>query len=344
MTGPAPPTWIVNPALAGARLVAPGVWRLRLPMSWPDVDHTNAYAIERDDGLMLVDCGTAGDATCIAALDVALAQAGHALGDVRALVATHAHSDHVGLAAHVVQSTGAEVWSHPASDRAFYDVLRHPARFTAAREARAQREGVPASRLAAFASVDEEVQGTLGPVTSDHPLVDGVRLPSAVGDWEVVETPGHTPSHVCLVQRARRLVLSGDLVCIAFSPWLDYGFSADPLADMLASFDRLEALGPMDYALPGHGRPLDDLGTVIAGHRRAFIERLDAVRDALADAPVGAYALATRLHGDAPDMTAVGHLSETLSHLSHLRRRGEAVREDAADGTYTYRAMSGDRR
>jgi glyoxylase-like metal-dependent hydrolase (beta-lactamase superfamily II) len=139
------------------------------------------------------------------------------------------------------------------------------------------------------------------------------------------------------------MVLAGDLVCIAFSPWLDYGFSADPLGDLLASLDRVEALGPMAYALPGHGRPLEDLAGVIAGHRRAYAERLDAMRGALAAGPTGGYALATRLHGDAPDMQAVGHLGETLAHLSHLRRRGEAVREDTAAGTYAYRSTTGDR-
>jgi glyoxylase-like metal-dependent hydrolase (beta-lactamase superfamily II) len=313
-------------------------------MAWPTVDHANAYAIEADDGLMLVDCGTAGDESCMAALDVALAQTGHTVEDVRTLVATHAHSDHVGLAPHVLERSGARLWAHPASDAAFYDVLRHPDRFAAARRERARREGVPDARLGAYGSVEEELQGTLGPATADHELRDGVRLPSALGDWEVVETPGHTPSHVCLVQAEHRLVLAGDLVCTAFSPWLDYGFSADPLAETLDSLDRVDALGPIDFALPGHGRPLDDLGGIIAGHRRAFAERLDAVRAALAHAPAGGYDLATRLHGEGPDMAAVGHLAETLAHLAHLRQRGEAVREvRTEDDTYIYRATTGRR-
>jgi glyoxylase-like metal-dependent hydrolase (beta-lactamase superfamily II) len=341
MTGPPPPTWIVNPGLSGARQVVPGVWRLRLPMAWPTVDHVNAYVIERDDGIMLVDCGTAGDPSCLEALDVALAQTGHDLADVRALAATHAHSDHVGLAPHVVARSGAEVWAHPSVEVGYYDILRHPERFAVARRERARREGVPDARLAAYGSVQEELEGTLGPVTADHALLDGARLPSTLGDWEVVETPGHAPSHVCLLQREHRLLIAGDLVCTAFSPWLDYGFTADPLAETLASLDRIDALGAIDYALPGHGRPLDDLGGIVDGHRRAFVQRLDAVRAAVAERPAGGFALATALHGELDDFVAVGRLGETLAHLAHLRRRGEVVRETTGDDTYIYRGTNG---
>ncbi|QEC50514.1 MBL fold metallo-hydrolase [Baekduia soli] len=340
MTGPAPTSWAVDPDAAGARLVVPGVWRLRLPLAWPGVDHVNAYAIERDDGIMLVDTGSAGHPTCLAALETALAQAGYGVPDVRVVAATHGHSDHVGLAAHLVRHAGAEVWAHPATDASFFDIVREPDRFHAARERRARREGVPEERLFAVATAEEEVQATLAPVAVDHVLVDGVRLPSALGDWEVVETPGHAASHVCLVQREHRLVCAGDLVCFAFSPWLDYGFSADPTTEILASLDRIQALGPMAWALPGHGRPLPDLGAVIDEHRQQFARRIEEVRDAVTDVPTGAYALTTHLCPDVPDRWLAGQFSEVLAHLAHLRHRGEVVREEAADGSYGYRSAA----
>jgi glyoxylase-like metal-dependent hydrolase (beta-lactamase superfamily II) len=339
MTGPPPSSWAVDPADAGARELLPGLWRLRLPLPWPGIDHVNAYAVRQADGLLLIDCGTAGHPTCVAALDRALEQTGHELADVRTLVLTHAHSDHAGLAAHVVRRSGADLWSHPA-DGHFFDVLRDPPTFSAARGRRARREGVPAGRLCAYATADEELEGAVGAVAADYELVDGIRLPSALGDWEVLETPGHAPSHVCLLQRERRLLIAGDLLCVAFVPWLDYGFTADPLAEMLASLRRVEALGPIELALPGHGRGLRDVAATIAEHRAGFAERLDAVRAALADGPLGGYALTARLHGDEPDLVAVGRLAEVLSQLRHLRCRGEVVREVGDDGTYRYRAAT----
>jgi glyoxylase-like metal-dependent hydrolase (beta-lactamase superfamily II) len=200
---------------------------------------------------------------------------------------------------------------------------------------------VPDARLPAYATVREELEGTSGAVLADHALVDGARLTSSLGDWEVVETPGHAPSHVCLIQRERLLVIAGDVLCFAFVPWMDYGFTADPLAETLASLDRLETLGPVELVLPGHGRALRDLPAAVAAHRRAFAARLDAVRAALAAGPAGGYELTTRVHGDENDIQAVGHLAEVLAHLAHLRRRGEAVREAGAGDTYRYRTTTG---
>ena len=46
--------------------------------------------------------------------DLALAQAGFGLEDVRLLVCTHSHTDHYGLAAPIVEGAGCELWMHPA--------------------------------------------------------------------------------------------------------------------------------------------------------------------------------------------------------------------------------------
>src|SRR5579884_1291533 len=102
MVGPPPPTWEIAAADAGAREVIAGIWRLRLPLAWGEISHVNAFAIAHDDGIMLVDCGSAGHHSAEDALVHALAEAGHELADVRMLVATHTHSDHVGLAEFVI--------------------------------------------------------------------------------------------------------------------------------------------------------------------------------------------------------------------------------------------------
>src|SRR3954451_15563296 len=108
MAGPPPPDWAVDPATAGAREVQPGLWRLRLPLPWGGINHVNAYLVEADE-LTLIDCGTAGHATCAEALEVAVQATGHGLDEVERLVLTHVHSDHMGLTPLVVERSGAEV-------------------------------------------------------------------------------------------------------------------------------------------------------------------------------------------------------------------------------------------
>ena len=98
--------------LARADRVLPGLWRLRLPLPWPGVPHGNAYAIAAGDGVVLVDTGLH-EPGSMRQLELALDQAGLRVEHVRLVVCTHAHSDHYGQAAPVMERTGAELWMHP---------------------------------------------------------------------------------------------------------------------------------------------------------------------------------------------------------------------------------------
>jgi glyoxylase-like metal-dependent hydrolase (beta-lactamase superfamily II) len=336
VVGPPPESWAVDPELARTFDIAPGLWSFRLPLPWHHITHVNAYAIERDDGIVLVDCGSAGDETHRGALEAALGRAGHSIEDVRVLVGTHTHSDHVGLAAWVIERSGAEFWMHPETGH-FYDATREPERIAAAREARSRQEGVPDHLVELYRDVREETDGVLAATPPDRLLIGGVTIESKLGNWEVVETPGHCPTHVCLVQRDRRLIILGDLVASAFSPWFDYGYSEDPVSEYLDSLDAIEALGPSALALPGHGRPISDLPAAIALHRRGVGERLEQTLAAIAAGPTGAYEITDRVFGNLDPQAAVWRMAEMLCYLKHLRLAGAIVRDEAPDGTFTYR-------
>ena len=112
----------------------PGVWRLRLPLPWPGVPHGNVWAVAADGGVVLFDTGMGGKGR-LRQFDLALAQAGFGLEDVKLLVCTHSHTDHYGLAAPIVEEAGCELWMHPR-------VGAHPAaRRRSRRRARAADRG-----------------------------------------------------------------------------------------------------------------------------------------------------------------------------------------------------------
>jgi glyoxylase-like metal-dependent hydrolase (beta-lactamase superfamily II) len=192
-----------------------------------------------------------------------------------------------------------------------------------------------------YADVREELEGCDELVQADRPLTDATRLPSRLGGWDVVETPGHAPSHVCLLQRERGLLIGGDLLCAAFVPWMDYGYTPDPYGETLASLDRLESLGDIDLVLPGHGRPLADLSAAVGLQRAGFTARIDALSIALAEGPASAYELTDRVFGDEDDLAAVTHLVEVVSYLRHLRLRGAVVRDVHDAGPHHHRLNTG---
>jgi glyoxylase-like metal-dependent hydrolase (beta-lactamase superfamily II) len=314
--------------------VATDIWQLRLPLPWDEVPHVNAYLIEDASGCLLVDCGAGGHPSSRRALTDAFTAAGHELGEVHTLVVTHAHSDHVGLAEWVIAESGCTFLMHPDTAH-FYEGTREPERIAQARRRRARQEGVADADLDRFADTSEETAGVLAAVEPHRPLRDGdLVMP---GHWEVLATPGHAPSHVCLLQRERCIAILADLLTPSFAPWFDYGYSKDPVAEFLASLDLLERAAPFELALPGHGRPIEDVPASIVAHREGVERRLTATLDAVAAGPTGAHELTGRVFGPSQPPLDVWRMTEVASYLRHLRLRGDVVRDESADRRFVYR-------
>ena len=312
--------------------VLPGVWRLRLPLPWPGVPHCNAWALAAADGVVLVDTGVH-EPGSLAHLERALDQAGRPLEHIRLVVCTHAHVDHCGQAPTIRERTGAEVWMHPAWGH-LHANDETPEETLARRMEVARQSGVPEAPLQRWAEQRRAVgSGIAGELVVDRDLVPGVVVDSDLGPWQVIETPGHAPSHVCLHQPERRLRITGDHLLGRVSLFFDEGHTPDPVGEFLASLDKVDALDAR-LALAGHGRPFTDVHGHIEANRKLVAELLDATRAALAEAPATAFDLARRIYGEAfNEQTATWLLAMTRSWLTHLERAGEARREatDAAD-------------
>jgi glyoxylase-like metal-dependent hydrolase (beta-lactamase superfamily II) len=207
-----------------------------------------------------------------------------------------------------------------------------PGEIAAARERRALREGVPAERVYPYRTAREEIEGVMAPVFPDRELREG----DAVGAWRVLETPGHAPSHICLWREDDRVLIAGDLVTGAFAPYCDYGYSEDPVAELLGSLERLGELGDVAVTLPGHGRPIDDVAGTAQAWRDGLHKAIADVERVVGEKPDGAYGVMERVFG--PDDGWVAGpwlLTQTMCFLRHLRLAGRVVRDEVR-GRYVY--------
>jgi glyoxylase-like metal-dependent hydrolase (beta-lactamase superfamily II) len=308
----------------------PGVWRLRLPLPWPGVPHCNAWAVAAGDGIVLFDTGMH-EPGSMANLERALDMVGLKVEHVRLLVCTHAHSDHYGQAATIVDRAGCELWMHP-NHRHMTAAIDDPDAATERRLEVARSAGVPEEPLRQWAQRRREQPfGIARIVLPDRDLVDGVTVATDLGEWEVVETPGHAPSHVCLWLARQRLLISGDHLLGRVSLYYDFGYTPDPAGEFLTSLDRVEALDAR-LCLSGHGRTFSDVQGHINANRELVASRLAALEDVLAsDGPLTAFEVLPRVY-DEPltPMTTNWWLSETLCYLRHLQVTGRVAGDGAS--------------
>jgi glyoxylase-like metal-dependent hydrolase (beta-lactamase superfamily II) len=310
--------------------VVPGLWRLRLPLPWPGIPHCNAWAIAAGSGIVLVDTGMH-QAGSLGQLELALGQVNLRLDSVRLIVCTHAHSDHWGQAAPIRGRAGCELWLHPDHAHATANA-GDPEAGLARRLEVGRQSGVPEAALKEYLErVKDTPSGVAEVIEPDRPLVAGVTVETDLGPWEVYETPGHCPSHVCLFQPERRILISGDHVLGRISLFFEYGWSPDPVGEFLRSLDLVEGLDAR-LALSGHGRTFTDVRAHIDGNRKLVAERLGAVERGLQDGPHTALELAQRVYdGPLGPSNAAWLLTQTLCYLHHLELAGAVTPEHDAD-------------
>jgi glyoxylase-like metal-dependent hydrolase (beta-lactamase superfamily II) len=321
-----------KPELGRGERVLPGVFRLRLPLPWPGVPHGNAWAVAAGDGIVLFDTGIHAPGS-LAQLERALAMCSLSLDDVRLLVCTHAHSDHYGQAATIMERTGCELWMHPNFEHA-RRWAEDPDAAILRRLEVARQSGVPEEVLRRYAAerAEHHETGIAAIVEPTRALLPGVLVDTDLGQWTVHETPGHAPSHVCLFQPEHRLLISGDHLLGRISLYFDYGYSPDPVGEFVRSLDVVEALDAR-LCLAGHGRTFTDVHAHIEGNRTLVAQQLAKILEVLgadgdgAVEPLTAFEIVPRVYSaELTSFAGPWLLTDTLAMLLHLETTGRARR------------------
>ncbi len=275
---------------------------------------------------VLVDTGVATPAV-EDELRSALDRHGVAVADLDAIVLTHWHADHAGLAGTFQRESGASVHVHAADAPLVADERAWESYGEILRE-RFAEWGMPEDRRDEPLSVIEsDVFGERADVT---PYEDGDRLQFGDLTLRVLHTPGHTAGSSCLEVEDTGEVLSGDALLPTYTP--NVGGAdvrvEDPLGTYLASLSRIEEAG-FERAYPGHRDPIDDpagRAREIAAHHH---ERTERVLESLARIePADAWAVSADLFGSLSGIHVMHGPGEAFAHLDHLDRTGSVERTE----------------
>jgi glyoxylase-like metal-dependent hydrolase (beta-lactamase superfamily II) len=223
----------------------------------------NVYLVEEAGAVTIIDAGMPGHWR---ELPGELAAMGRSLEDVRAVVLTHGHSDHVGFAERIRSERGVPIEIHEADAALARGEVPNPSRgwgkWSIGPTLSFLWYGLRRGGLRAI------------PIKEVITFGDGATL-DVPGAPRVIHVPGHTPGCAALQITGRSALFVGDALATysvlsgARGPRIA-PFSADP-EQALTSLSRLGGLDA-SLVLPGHGEPwTEGIDLAIAAVRRSFV-------------------------------------------------------------------------
>jgi glyoxylase-like metal-dependent hydrolase (beta-lactamase superfamily II) len=192
----------------------------------------NAYLVEEAGAVTIIDAGVP---AYWGELPIELAAMGRSLVDVRALLLTHGHRDHIGFAERIRRERGVGVQVHELDAALARGDVPNPAQGLGA------ARPVPLLRFLAFAIAHGAMRtAKLARVIT---FGDGATL-DVPGTPRVIHLPGHTPGSAALYVARRDALFVGDAVATYAVTTGQHGpqlapFTADA-HQALASLSRLE--------------------------------------------------------------------------------------------------------
>jgi glyoxylase-like metal-dependent hydrolase (beta-lactamase superfamily II) len=312
----------------------------------------NLYLLHGPGGAVCIDAGPDYEGAW-EELTAQLAGRGLSPGDVRAVVLTHAHPDHAGLAA-CWQRAGAIIYAG-RGDEAELAMDADARRALRERAAAVLIEhGVPAEALGRPRPVRAGGRplGERGswpgplrpnPVIADRFVDDGDVIEAAGMFLRVVAAPGHTPGAILLRDDAVGSVFTGDHLLPRTAATAGIQFDGEQRRPSLPAFvrslERSRGLTGLRM-LPGHGEPGADAGEAAEWTLLYLERRAERLRRRVAEREGTAYDLATRLLRHLRPEHVWPVMAETIGLLDLLTERGAVVAE-SVDGRLVYRVCRG---
>jgi glyoxylase-like metal-dependent hydrolase (beta-lactamase superfamily II) len=323
--------------------VAPGIYRIPLPLPNDGLRAVNVYALVDGDDLTLIDSGWA-ITEARAVLDKGLDALGCSVGDVRRVLVTHVHRDHYTQAVYLRREFGTRV-SLGVGERESLQISMDPGRAPL-------KDQLDYLRLLGARELADRVAKLQGPrdphktgwELPDAWLRDGEAIAHGHRTLDVVATPGHTRGHVVFHDTAGQLLFAGDHVLPTITPSIGFEplLSDDPLGAFLGSLTLMRAR-PDARLLPAHGPVTGSthgrVDELIAHHGTRLAETEAAIRGGARTAPEAAGQLRwTRRERALDDLDPFNQMlaiTETAAHLQLLTAQGRVTRYEA-DGLRYY--------
>jgi glyoxylase-like metal-dependent hydrolase (beta-lactamase superfamily II) len=323
-----------HPTPGEVRRIADGIFWVRMPLPFR-LSHINVWIIDDGDGWAIVDFGI--DDAPTRELWSGIMSRFMAGRPLRRLIATHSHTDHVGVVKFLT------TWNDPRFEITQTEWTAARNRYAAHQQNNIvelqrflHRHGGAVETAVAFDRERQRVQSYLGPQPDIFiRLAAGQEIKLGGRTWRIITGGGHADEHACFYCETDRILIAGDQILPRISPVIAVAPAmpdADPLRDYFAALTELGGLPDDILVLPGHGDPFYGLRTRIGqlvAHHHVRLHNLEG----FIRRPLSAVAATELLF---PKAVEVGQgrlaLGETIAHLHRLVGTERAVSDTDDDG------------
>jgi len=318
--------------------ISEGIQQIKVPMSHNPLGYTYVYLLEED--FTLIDTGT-GSQEAIQGLRRELRTVNRDLNDIKRIIVTHLHGDHIGLVDYIRSISGAEVIAHRSAIE--YQRLKADKDENAPADIRKETKLMGGEKfMSLLNNIARRVRGRPYILELDRPVDDGDTIILQDSELKVFWTPGHAASHICLHDARRKIFYAGDHALPKITPHISLHdpWDGDPLNDFMKSHDKIRGLD-VKTVLPAHEYIYNDLEARIDAIQEHHLERCEEMKNAMRNGSITVFDISSEVHWDSRPWLQMSFwtkrmaAAETLAHLVYMRNKGE-ISEEVKDGVLHY--------
>jgi glyoxylase-like metal-dependent hydrolase (beta-lactamase superfamily II) len=307
--------------------ILPDLYRINVPLPGSPLKATNSYIVKGTGRSLIIDTGWNRE-DCMVALVSGLEECGVDPKQADFFI-THMHADHSGLVS-TLAGEGARIYFGQADA----EIIRSstPEHWEKMIDF-ARKCGFPREELEKAVGAHPGRRYSTDASLNFHVLRDGNTISAGDYLFECIETPGHTPGHVCLYESSKRIFISGDHILFDITPNITLSFEdRNPLKEYLTSLDKVYDLD-VELVLPGHRSMFRSQKERIRELKQHHQARLTEVVSILKGGNQNAFQVASQMTWDIgykswglfPPAQKLFAFGEALAHLKYLEEEGEVV-------------------
>lgn len=321
--------------------LAPNLHRIEIPLKGNPLRSLNSYVVTSDQRNLLIDTGF-NMPECLSALQAGIAELGLDMSRTD-ILATHMHSDHLGLVTEVA-SPMSQIYMGRVDYGIFEAAMTQGDAYWEPAKTRYLSEGYPLDAFEATWVANPGRKFAPSGLFTAQRLDAGDSLHCGDYHFTVLVTPGHTPGHLCLYDERHQLLIAGDAILFDITPNITWW---PQLQDSLQSYlDSLEQLAQLAVTtcLTGHRRNAGQLSQRARALQQHHQERLaDVLAIVKAHPGISGYDIAANMQWSIrassweqfPPGQRWFAVGEAIAHIDHLVQT-QRLQRVVSTGIFTY--------